>query len=138
MGKVKGGLTFKIFLAIIMTDVVESVAEIFFKSGTNMVGMDHITFSNLSTFIPQVFTNYSVWIGIFLHVMNFLLWITILSKIDLSLAFPIGSTSYILVPLLSIIFLRENISLLRWAGIASIVAGIYFISKSAPKEADNP
>jgi uncharacterized membrane protein len=48
---------------------------------------------------------------------------------------PIASFSYILVPLVSIVFLGEKISLLRWSGIIFILLGVIFVSLStADKE----
>jgi undecaprenyl phosphate-alpha-L-ara4N flippase subunit ArnE len=62
--------------------------------------------------------------------LNFFIWIVILYKTDLSIAMPVGSFSYIFVPVAAIIFLHERVSLLRWAGIAFIILGIHFVSQS--------
>jgi uncharacterized membrane protein len=61
----------------------------------------------------------------------FIVWSTILSKIDLSVAVPIASFSYILVALVSILFLHETITLLRWIGIFLILTGVIFVSVSS-------
>jgi undecaprenyl phosphate-alpha-L-ara4N flippase subunit ArnE len=61
----------------------------------------------------------------------FIIWSTILSKIDLSVAVPIASFSYILVALVSILFLHETITLLRWMGIFLILTGVIFVSVSS-------
>jgi len=61
----------------------------------------------------------------------FIIWSTILSKIDLSIAVPIASFSYILVALVSILFLHETINLLRWMGIFLILTGVIFVSVSS-------
>jgi drug/metabolite transporter (DMT)-like permease len=59
---------------------------------------------------------------------TFVIWSTILSKIDLSVAVPVASFSYILVPLASIIFLGEKVALLRWIGIIFILSGVILVS----------
>jgi uncharacterized membrane protein len=64
----------------------------------------------------------------------FIIWSTILSKIDLSVAVPIASFSYILVALVSILFLHETITLLRWMGIFLILTGVIFVSVSSRAE----
>jgi undecaprenyl phosphate-alpha-L-ara4N flippase subunit ArnE len=69
--------------------------------------------------------------------LTFIIWSTILSKIDLSVAVPIASFSYILVPLVSIIFLHEKISALRWLGIFFILAGVIFVSLSSREKEAN-
>jgi drug/metabolite transporter (DMT)-like permease len=54
----------------------------------------------------------------------------ILYKVDLSIAMPVGSTSYIFVPITAALFLHERVDMLRWAGIMMIVLGIHFVSQS--------
>lgn len=51
-------------------------------------------------------------------------WVVALRRIDLSLAYPSASLSYGLIALASIHLFAEEVSLLRWAGIAVIVAGV--------------
>jgi undecaprenyl phosphate-alpha-L-ara4N flippase subunit ArnE len=40
------------------------------------------------------------------------------------------SVAYVLVAFASIIFFHENVSLVRWAGIAVIILGVILISRS--------
>ncbi len=127
----KSGLTLAIFLLVIMTDIGESVAEVFMKKGLLNTGISAISMGNIREFISTNITSYLIWAGVFIYILSFLIWIIILSRIELSVAFPIGSTSYIFVPILAIIFLNERVGLLRWVGIIFIVAGIHFVSKSA-------
>ena len=127
----KSGLTLGIFLLIIMTDIGESVAEILMKKGLIATGISSISMDNIREFVVMNASSYLIWAGVFIYILSFLAWIVILSRIELSVAFPIGSTSYIFVPILSIIFLNERVGTLRWIGILFIVAGIHFVSKSA-------
>jgi len=46
-------------------------------------------------------------------------------------AVPIASFSYILVPLVSIIFLHERVGVLRWLGIIFILLGVIAVSLSS-------
>jgi drug/metabolite transporter (DMT)-like permease len=135
MQKTKGALTPVVFALIIMTDVIESIAELFLKKGTMATGITDVTLSNLFEFLALMLTSSGFLIGMFCYIVNFFLWIAVLSQVDLSVAFPTGSTSYIIVALLSIFFLGEQISPARWTGIIFIIIGIFFISKSTRKEA---
>ncbi|MDD5073272.1 MAG: EamA family transporter [Candidatus Omnitrophica bacterium] len=107
----KSHLNLKIFLLIISNDVVDTIAQLVMKKGLNDSSL-------------------LVWAGILIYVLNFFIWIVILYKVDLSIAMPVGSSSYILVPLAAIFFLHEHVDLIRWIGIACIVLGVYFVSQS--------
>jgi drug/metabolite transporter (DMT)-like permease len=132
--KKKGRLTFLVLAMIIMTDVIESFAELFWKKGTLSTGIDDVTFTNFFEFMGKLLGSSGFLAGAGLYVINFFLWITVLSKVDLSVAFPTGSTSYIIVALLSMVFLGEQISLYRWSGIFLIIIGIWFISRSTNQQ----
>lgn len=58
------------------------------------------------------------------------LWLLALSGLNISYAFPLLSASYILVALLARVFLRETISLKRWAGISIVCFGVLLIAWS--------
>jgi len=126
----KNRLTLNIFLLIVMTDIGESVAQLFLKKGLVKIGITSIDFNNIISFLSAGAASYFVWLGIFVYIINFFLWMAVLSRVDLSVAFPVGSTSYIFVPLLAVIFLGESVTGLRWAGIILIILGIHFVSKS--------
>ncbi|MEI6125308.1 MAG: hypothetical protein WCQ99_02035 [Pseudomonadota bacterium] len=47
MKKSKSKLTLSVFLLIMLTDVIESFAELLWKKGTLSTGIDNVTLSNL-------------------------------------------------------------------------------------------
>jgi drug/metabolite transporter (DMT)-like permease len=52
------------------------------------------------------------------------LWLVALSRIQLSYAFPLLSSGYVIVAVLSMVFLKEHISRARWAAILVISLGV--------------
>lgn len=68
--------------------------------------------------------------GIFLYAIAAILWLFVLSKVDLSYAAPIYSMSYVLIAILSFVFLKENLSFSRIIGILLICSGVFFIARS--------
>lgn len=124
-------ITLKILLFIILSDIFETLIHFCFKKGT--LTQAHLDIHNISdgiSFLSGVFSSYFLWLGIIFALLTFIVWSTILSKIDLSVAVPIASFSYILVPLISAIALGERVSLFRWVGIFFILTGVIFVSLS--------
>ena len=128
--KGKGGLTFKILVLLLMTDVLESIGELFFKQGVNAIGISNVTWHNAGGFLLKLIATPAMWCGVFVYIVNFVLWMAVLSRIDLSIAFPVGSATYVIVPFLAMLVLHEKISLIRWMGIICIIAGVSIISRS--------
>jgi drug/metabolite transporter (DMT)-like permease len=108
----------KIILLIVANDLLDTCAQLLMKKGVhhlfNIANHDCLLF----------------WAGVAIYLFNFFLWMTILSKVDLSVALPLASSSYILIPIAAIFFLHEVVKPMRWLGLAFIIIGIYFISKS--------
>ncbi len=126
----KSHLTIKIFLLIVLNDIGDTIAQLVMKKGLINTGISCITLGNFAEFAARNASSLLVWIGILVYVLNFFIWIVILYKVDLSIAMPVGSTSYIFVPLAAVLFLHEHVSPLRWIGVLCIVLGIHFVSQS--------
>lgn len=120
----------KAFLLVSLNVVVEAFADLFMKKGLLSTGVNVTGFDNVLYVIYLNLQSPWIWLGIITYLVSFIIWITALRHVELSIAYPIGSTSYILVPIISIIFLRETVPLLRWLGIIGIVLGIIVLSRS--------
>ncbi len=123
-------LTIKIFLLIVLNDIGDTIAQLIMKKGLINTGISSVNLSNIAEFATRNASSLLVWLGVFVYIMNFFIWIVVLYKIDLSIAMPVGSTSYIFVPLAAVLFLHEQVSPLRWIGVLCIVLGIHFVSQS--------
>ncbi len=126
----KKGLTLKIFWLILCDNLASSAAQLLMKKGLRFPAEDFFSFHAIFNFILGNIASPVLWLGISIYALSFFVWIVILSHVDLSVAIPLTSTDYVLVPFFAIIFLKETVSPLRWVGIATIILGIYFISKS--------
>jgi drug/metabolite transporter (DMT)-like permease len=131
-------LTLKIFALIILNDLVDTLAQLLMKKGLIHTGISSVTFANILEFASRNASSLLLWMGVMIQILNFFIWIVILYKVDLSIAMPVGSTCYIFIPLAALIFLHENVGLLRWMGILLIILGIHFVSQSRSPKGDRP
>ena len=123
-------LTLKILFLIILNDLVDTVAQLLMKKGLVQTGINSVNLGNIAEFAVRNASSAFLWLGIFVFALNFFVWIVILYKVDLSIAMPVGSFSYIFIPVCAMLFLHESISPVRWAGIVCIVLGIHFVAQS--------
>ncbi|NMM65713.1 EamA family transporter [Clostridium sp. P21] len=80
--------------------------------------------------ILSILKNAPVMLGIIAYGVSFLLWIKVLSKVELSYAYPMVSIGYILVMFFSYFLFKENISIIRVAGVVFIIIGVMLVSRS--------
>ncbi len=81
-------------------------------------------------------TSPMVWVGLGLYVSGTISWLAVLSRIDLAVAYPLGSMNYVLVTVLAALLLGEDVPLLRWAGTASILVGILVVARGEASHKD--
>jgi drug/metabolite transporter (DMT)-like permease len=81
----------------------------------------------------NVFASPSIWLGVAFLVTFFVAYMLVLSWADYSFVQPASSLSYGMVALLGYLLLGEHISLLRWAGIAVICAGVFVVGRTNPR-----
>lgn len=105
------------------------VGQFFLKRGMTIVG-DTLTGSPFQFFF-KAFTSPFVLGGLAFYVVSLLIWLVVLSKVDLSLAYPLISLSYVFVILVSWLFLGESINLLRILAVVFIMIGVILLGQSA-------
>jgi multidrug transporter EmrE-like cation transporter len=71
-----------------------------------------------------------IWLGLALFGISAAVWIVVLSRAQLSFAYPFAALTYVIILLFDRIFLKVPQPALRWAGVFLIVSGIFLISRT--------
>ena len=66
-----------------------------------------------------------IWAAGTLYGVAVVLWVVILQKLPLSIAYPFVALSFVVVPLAAALFFQESLSLKTLSGAVLILAGIY-------------
>ncbi len=131
----KNRISLKIIATIIFVDLLETLTHFCFKKSAIPESNFNITnIPEFYIFLKTIMLSGYLWAGLLSVLLTFIIWSTVLSKIDLSIAVPLCSFSYLLIPAVSIFLLHEQIPALRWVGIMLILAGIILVSTSGTNE----
>ena len=121
----------QVFLLLLFSILTTASAQICFKRGMIDFGSLGFSTSNLLYLIPRIFQNLWLMSGIFLFGLSFLLWLFIISKLQLNVAYPIAiSCEVTLVTIASWLLFKEYLSPIQILGIAVIITGIFLLLKS--------
>jgi multidrug transporter EmrE-like cation transporter len=114
---------------ILISVFLGAIGQVLVKYGA--VGLQ-LDFSGkyLITSILSILKNAPVMCGIISYGLSFLLWIKVLSKVELSYAYPMVSIGYILIMFFSYFIFKEHISFTRLIGVVFIIIGVIFVAKS--------
>ena len=77
----------------------------------------------------QLFTEPRLVVAMAMYGAALLMWLQVLSKVALSTAYPMLAITYVLVPVLSILFFDEKIHQFQWIGIFLILAGVAMVGQ---------
>jgi drug/metabolite transporter (DMT)-like permease len=118
-------LTFRKYLVLAGVTVFAAAGDSMLSHGMKQVG--NISVHNIGSLFLAV-SNPWVAIGILLLLAFFASYMNALSWADLTYVLPASSLGYVLLALVARFALHEQVSPLRWAGIALISGGVGFVA----------
>lgn len=119
-------------LALILVSVACGVGgQLSLKMGMTQVGrIDAQAISQPLHLALGVASNPLIIGGLGLYAFSAMVWLTVLSRVPLSFAYPLVALSYAFTPLMASLLLGESLPSLRWLGIATICVGVFLVSRS--------
>ncbi len=109
---------------------LNAAAQLLLKAGTNAVGAIHLTSDNWFGTGVKLATQLPILAGLTCYVVSVMVWIIGLSRVDVSIAYPLLSLGYILNAVGAWYFLGEAVSLQRMLAIAVIILGVALLTRS--------
>lgn len=123
-------MTLSTFAFIFAGVLLNACAQLLLKAGVNNVGAITIDRATLLDTAFRVLTQWPVLAGLTLYVVSVAVWIVGLSRVDVSIAYPMLSLGYVVNALAAYWLFGEMIGPLRMAGILLILAGVFLIARS--------
>jgi len=118
-------------ISLLLVTVTLNVAgQYLMKRGMTDVGAISGDLSALAGSLATAFMNPYVLAGVGAYGFSSIFWLVLLSRVDLSYAYPALSMGYVLITLVSAIALGEQVSGLRWAGVFTISIGVILVARS--------
>lgn len=115
---------------ILFTVMTNAAAQVMLKNG--MITLGPVSFS-MDTIIQRIFQiifNPWVFAGLVMFVISMASHLYVLSKVDLSFAYPFLSLAYVAVALFAWLVFKEELGAYKIAGIAFIMVGTVLIAQS--------
>ncbi len=71
-----------------------------------------------------------IWVGLALFGISAALWIVVLSRTQLSFAYPFAALTYVIILVFDRFVLKETVPPLRWVGVFFVITGIVIVSRT--------
>jgi len=117
--------------ALLMAGVLLNCgAQLMLKAATNVLGVLTLTRDGWADTLGRIATQGWFLGGCFLYVLSVFVWILGLSRVPVSIAYPLLSVGYIVNAIAAHYLFGEAVTLTRWTGIGFIVVGVWLVARS--------
>jgi multidrug transporter EmrE-like cation transporter len=119
------------FMLLMMGVLLNAVAQLLLKGGTNRLGVITLNADNWASTLTRMAGEGYFIAGVALYGVSLIVWILGLSRVPVSVAYPMLSIGYIINALAAHYLFGEAVTTARWLGIGFIVIGVYLVARSA-------
>jgi len=119
-----------ISFGLILTGVLlNAAAQLLLKAGTNAVGHFEFTAANIVPVGTRLALEPHILGGLACYVVSVVVWILGLSRVEVSIAYPMLSIGYIVNALAAWYLFGESLTAQKLVGIGFIVVGVFLVSR---------
>jgi multidrug transporter EmrE-like cation transporter len=124
------GMTWAAF-ALVMTGVLlNAVAQLALKASVSDTGVISLDMQSLLSSAGSLIFNLWLWVGLVCYAISVVVWILALSRVDVSIAYPMLSIGYIVNAVAASYLFNEPLGIGKVVGIGIIIVGVYVLARS--------
>jgi drug/metabolite transporter (DMT)-like permease len=123
-------MTWTAFSFLFAGVVLNAAAQLLLKAGTNVLGVISLTRANWVGELGRMSVEPHFLGGAACYGISLIVWIIGLSRVPVSIAYPMLSLGYVINAIAAHYLLGESVSMARWGGIGFIVLGVWLVARS--------
>jgi multidrug transporter EmrE-like cation transporter len=116
---------------IVFGVLLNASAQLALKQGMRQIGYFEFKLANCVNIFLAIAPNPYILLGLTCYVVSVGIWLLVLSRVEVSYAYPLLSIGYIVTSFAGQVFFNETVDTTRWAGILVICAGVWLVTRSA-------
>ena len=122
-------MTLQSFALILTGVLLNAAAQLFMKAGTNTRGVISFTADAWFSQALRIGFNPHILGGMACYAISLVVWIMALSRVPVSIAYPMLSIGYVVSAFAAWYLFGETLSAARWSGIGFIIVGVFLVSR---------
>jgi len=105
-------------------------AQLLLKAGTNALGVISLTRENWWEVLWKMGTQGHFVAGVACYMVSLLVWILGLSRVPVSVAYPMLSLGYVINAVAAFYLFGETVTVARWLGFGFIIVGVWLVART--------
>ena len=118
------------FALILAGVLLNAAAQLMLKAGANRVGPVEMETAAIAAAARELAFSLPIAGGIACYVISVVVWIAALTRVEVSLAYPMLSIGYVVNAVAAWMLFGEQLTPLRMTGILVIILGVYLLAAS--------
>jgi multidrug transporter EmrE-like cation transporter len=118
------------FALVLSGVLLNAAAQLLLKAGTNNAGTFSFTAGNLYPIGIRLASDPCILGGLGCYALSVVIWIMALSRVEVSLAYPMLSIGYVINAFAAWYLFGEALGPQRMAGIGAIMVGVFLVARS--------
>ena len=118
------------FALIFAGVMLNAAAQILMKAGTNAVGHFEFSMENVLPIGLRLATEWHIVTALFCYAFRVVVWILALSRVPVSIAFPMLSMAYVVNAIAAWYLLGEPFNPTKLIGMGVIILGVIILSRA--------
>lgn len=124
-------MSYLVLALILFTVTLSACAQLALKMGVSRPDMAAAMQLGVADSILAAITSPLIWLGLIIYGLSVALWLWVLSKVDLSVAYPFVGVSFLVTMAFGAFLLDENVTPARVVGTLLIACGCVLVGRSA-------
>jgi drug/metabolite transporter (DMT)-like permease len=121
----------KLLTILIIGLMFEAAGVVSLKKGITQIGeVDQVSAAEVVRVVKKGATNAYILLGVLGEALFFASLLILMARSDISLLWPLTGLSFVFATFAAIVFLHEQVSPIRWAGVVCIMIGAGLITYS--------
>ncbi|HTO12357.1 MAG TPA: EamA family transporter [Candidatus Binatia bacterium] len=121
----------KTFVLVLIAGLFGGTGHVLLSKGMKTVGdLTEAPSAHVGGMIVRAVSNPWLLLGVAFQATFFFMYLTLLSRADVSKILPMTAFDYIVVAILAHLILAEPVTAARWTGIGFIAAGVFLVSRT--------
>jgi multidrug transporter EmrE-like cation transporter len=118
-----------IYFLILLGVLLNAGAQLLLKAGMSQIGHFEFKLVNVVPIGLKVIENWPIVTGLFAYVISVIVWLMVLSRVQVSYAYPMLSIGYVVNAIAAYYLFGEDLSVMRIIGIFVIIAGVWLVAQ---------
>lgn len=124
-------MSFMVLALIIFTVTLSACAQLALKMGADSPALKTALSTGIVDAVTAALLSPLIWTGLIIYGLSVALWVWVLSKVDLSIAYPFVGISFLITMAFGAFILDESVTNMRIIGTLLIAGGCVLVAQSA-------